>query len=107
MIKDAKLIVWDEGPMSHKYLLEGLDRTLRDVMENDKIFGGKTVIISGDFRQVLPVIKKASRAQITSAALNKSKLWKHFRIRFIIYIQFDIKAYENFIHIYIYMILGD
>ena len=27
LIKDAKAIVWDEAPMSHRYLLEALDRT--------------------------------------------------------------------------------
>ena len=34
LIKKARIIVWDEAPMSNKILLEGLDRTLKDIMEN-------------------------------------------------------------------------
>jgi hypothetical protein len=32
-------------------------------------FGGKTIVFSGDFRQVLPVVRKGSRAQIVGASL--------------------------------------
>ena len=67
--------------MTHRWLLEGLNTMLKDVMDTEVPFGGKIVIISGDFRQVLPVIKKASRAQITNAASNKSELWTNFQIR--------------------------
>ena len=31
LIRGARLIVWDEAPMAHRFLLEALDRTLRDV----------------------------------------------------------------------------
>ncbi|XP_015937137.3 uncharacterized protein LOC107462960 [Arachis duranensis] len=33
-----------------------------------------------DFRQVLPVIPKASRAEIVMASINSSILWKHFEV---------------------------
>ena len=56
----AKLIVWDEAPMSHRYQLEALDRTLRDVTGVDEPFEGKIMLLSGDFRQCLPVIPNAS-----------------------------------------------
>ena len=66
MFKKAKLIVIDEAPMANKSILECVDRSLRYICDNDKPFAGKTVILSGDFRQILPVIKYASRSQIIS-----------------------------------------
>jgi ATP-dependent DNA helicase PIF1 len=45
----------------------------------DLPFGGKTVVFGGDFRQVLPVVRKGSRAQIVGASLRKSYLWEFMR----------------------------
>eukprot|EP00966_Prymnesium_polylepis_P017435 402101-Prymnesium_polylepis.1 len=48
LVRRAKLIIWDEAPMNHRFLLEGLDRTLRDRMaapgqDSNELppFGGK------------------------------------------------------------------
>ena len=43
-------------------------------------FGGKTLLLAGDFRQCLPVVKRANRAQTISHCINKSHLWQHFEI---------------------------
>jgi ATP-dependent DNA helicase PIF1 len=40
-----------------------------------KPFGGKTVVLGGDFRQILPVVTKGKREHIVSATLHKSALW--------------------------------
>ena len=66
--------------MSHSYQLEALDRTLRDVTGVDEPFGGKIMLLSGDFRQCLPVIPNASRAEVVDAALNRSYLWQFFKV---------------------------
>ena len=77
----ARLLLIDEGTMLDKYLLEALDRTLRDLMRaSDKPFGGKVIIIAGDFRQCIPVVKGAQRPAIIKHAINKSHLWKLFKI---------------------------
>jgi len=34
------------------------------------------LILSGDFRQCLPVVPRASRAQITAATISNSAFWK-------------------------------
>ena len=39
-----------------------------------------TVILGGDFRQILPVINKGRREQIVNASIKRSYLWKHFDI---------------------------
>ena len=39
LIRMAKIIIIDEASMLHKYLLEALDRTLKDIMDNNKVLG--------------------------------------------------------------------
>jgi hypothetical protein len=81
-IRRASLIVWDEAPMTHRYAFEALDRTLRDVLNNrDEVFGGKVVVLSGDFRQILPVVKNATAAETVDASLRASPLWSSFKIQ--------------------------
>ena len=80
LIRMAKIIVWDEAPMSDRYQLEALDRSLRDITSQDIPFGGKVLVLSGDSRQCLPVIPGANRAEIVNASLNRSPLWPQFKI---------------------------
>ena len=81
LVRMAKLIFIDEATMLDRLLLEALDRSLRDIMgKQDTPFGGKTLLLAGDFRQCLPVVKGANRAQTTSHCINKSYLWQHFEI---------------------------
>ncbi|XP_028551783.1 uncharacterized protein LOC114579918 [Dendrobium catenatum] len=55
----SSIIIWDELPMVKRTAIESLDRTLRDIMNNSKYFGGKIIVFGGDFRQVLPVVRRA------------------------------------------------
>ena len=48
--------------------------------KSDLVFGGKVLVLAGDFRQCLTVVPGASRAGIVSQCINKSKLWSHFKI---------------------------
>ena len=57
LLEAGDILVWDEAPMSHRYLFEALDHSHRDLMRNDLPFGGKLFIIGGDFRQILPVVR--------------------------------------------------
>jgi hypothetical protein len=75
LLKQTKLIIWDEAPMAHKFCFEALDRTLRDILNNDQIFGGKVIVFGGDFRQILPVIPRADRSDIVHGSINSSYIW--------------------------------
>lgn len=76
LISNATLIIYDEAPMAHKYLIHLLDRSLRDLMRNEKIFGGKIVIFAGDFRQIPPVVVSAkTNSDILNASVKTSTLW--------------------------------
>ncbi|KAL7108698.1 hypothetical protein ACP275_06G128700 [Erythranthe tilingii] len=46
----AKLIIWDEASMMHIYCFEALDKTIKSILQVDKPFGGKGVVLGGDFR---------------------------------------------------------
>nr|XP_027093743.1 uncharacterized protein LOC113714146 [Coffea arabica] len=55
MIRESKLIIWDEAPMSKRSAIEALNDLLQDLMNSSKIFGEKVVIFGGDFKQTLPL----------------------------------------------------
>ncbi|XP_019154115.1 PREDICTED: uncharacterized protein LOC109150585 [Ipomoea nil] len=86
LIIKCKLIIWDEAPMMHKHCFEALDRTMRDLMRfknsrsSSMTFGGKTVVLGGDFRQILPVIPKGTRQDIVQASINSSYLWNNCEV---------------------------
>ncbi|GKA06643.1 DNA helicase [Tanacetum coccineum] len=81
LLVETNLIIWDEAPMNDKRCFEALDRTLRDLMNApETLFGGKTIILGGDFRQTLPVKKGAAKQELIHASIAESYLWLHFRI---------------------------
>uniref|UniRef100_A0A8I6XDQ0 ATP-dependent DNA helicase n=1 Tax=Hordeum vulgare subsp. vulgare TaxID=112509 RepID=A0A8I6XDQ0_HORVV len=68
LLRMASLILWDEASMTKRQVVEALDNSMRDIMgRRHQPFGGKTVVFGGDFRQVLPVVRKGSRGQIIDA----------------------------------------
>lgn len=75
LIRHADLIIWDELPMTHRYCVEALNRTLKDLMRNDLLFGGKTILFSGDWRQTGPIVKFGSPTDTVDAAVISSQLW--------------------------------
>ncbi|GKC13529.1 DNA helicase [Tanacetum coccineum] len=84
LLKETCLIVWDESPMNDRRCFETLDRTLRDILnEPNHVFGGKTVMLGGDFRQTLLVKRGASRNKIIRSSIANSYLWPHFKIHYL------------------------
>jgi hypothetical protein len=55
LVRKIDLIIWDETPMMHCRTFKVVDWTLCDLMQLanaqaiKKIFGGKTVVLGGDF----------------------------------------------------------
>ena len=82
LVKASSLIIWDEAPMMSKHCFEALDKSLSDIVRkhDTQPFGGKVIVFGGDFRQVLPVINGAGRAEIVMASLNSSYLWTHCKV---------------------------
>lgn len=86
VIQKTSLIIWDEAPMTHRRCFEALDRTLRYLLSEEepanaiRPFGGKVVVLGGDFRQILPVIQKGSKTTIIDASITNSILWPHITL---------------------------
>jgi len=58
--------------MANMHSLMYINCLLKDIMDNDVPFGGKTIVLGGDFRQVLPVIPHASRASTVQNSIKYS-----------------------------------
>ncbi|XP_029642690.1 ATP-dependent DNA helicase pif1-like [Octopus sinensis] len=75
VLRQCCLIVWDECTMTNMCALEALDRLLKGIRDSTASMGGVTLLISGDFRQTLPVTSKGNRANEVRACLKSSTLW--------------------------------
>lgn len=75
VIRDASIIIWDEVSMVTKDALSVLDRLLRELTDLDMSYGGKIIVFGGDFRQVLPVVRRGNRVTIVESCVKSSPLW--------------------------------
>ncbi|XP_055961830.1 uncharacterized protein LOC126681473 [Mercurialis annua] len=86
LIKEAILIIWDEAPMNHRHCFETVDRSMRDILSSssddkrDLPFGGKTMLLGGDFRQILPVVPQGMKEDILDASITRSYVWNYFKV---------------------------
>ena len=79
-LREAHLIIWDEAPMAPLNALNLIDRHLRKLMNNNLPFGGKVIVLGGDFRQVTPVVTHANKSRIIENSIKSGSIWKHFKI---------------------------
>ena len=81
VLRSCSGIIIDEAVMLHKSCIEAVDRMLRDLMHTTNTpMGGKTILFSGDFCQILPVVKRGQRADSVNAVINTSELWVHIEL---------------------------
>jgi len=83
LMQDCSIIIWDKASMSQKTSVEASDRKMRNVRNNNSPMGGCTVLFSGDFRQILPVIARGTRADEVQRVFEKILLmafYKNIRI---------------------------
>ena len=73
------IFLMDEAPMLPKYGLHNMDQLLRALGNPNLPFGGKIVVLGGDFRQCLPVQPRANRSELLDLSIQKSSLWKGFK----------------------------
>ncbi len=74
LMRMAKLLIVDEVTMGEKLVYECIDRSLRDVRKDQRLFGGLTVVFAGDFRQILPVLPRGQRPEIVKLTLKRSAI---------------------------------
>ncbi|KAL4606240.1 hypothetical protein ACB092_09G087600 [Castanea dentata] len=86
LLLKTSIIVWDEAPMANKNCFEVVNRSLQDILQIEdprnleKPFGGKVVVLGGDFRQILPVVKKGRREDIVQSTICQSHLWNYCHV---------------------------
>jgi hypothetical protein len=80
LLRKTQLIFWDEVGMQDRLAIEAVDRTLRDLCNDPRPFGGITVVFGGDFQQILPVVPKGSREQIVNASIQRSMIWEYVEL---------------------------
>ncbi|KAI7938124.1 hypothetical protein MJO28_015044 [Puccinia striiformis f. sp. tritici] len=74
-MQKARVIIWDEISMQHRHAVEAVDRSMQDLMQDERPFGGKLVIFGGDFRQTLPVVRNGTIFDQQNACMISSTLW--------------------------------
>ncbi|XP_069965797.1 uncharacterized protein [Bactrocera oleae] len=77
VLQDCVFVVWDECTMANKVSIEAVNRTMKDLRNNNQLFGGVVFLFAGDFRQTLPVIAKGTRTDEVNACLKRSVLWNN------------------------------
>ena len=75
LLRRAHVLVLDEIAMMNRVDLERIERSLRMMMNSKKPFGGKIVILSGDFKQILPVENNPAAA--IASCIKNSPLYKN------------------------------
>ena len=62
--------------MLNKKVLRYVDRLLRDVCSNDQPFGGKTVLLGGDWKQLPPVVEHGTREDQINESIKSDPLFR-------------------------------
>ena len=100
LIRQLDCIIWDEITMFGYRVLDTLERSLRDLRDDQRPFGGVSIVLAGDWRQILPVIKNSSgRAAVVGSVLKKSSHWslaEQYSLRRNMRVEGDDEAADGF-----------
>jgi len=81
-IRAAHILIIDEISMVETRIICQIDKICRDLAESPALksfpFGGKVVLMGGDWKQLLPILPGKSIAQQASASFRNSELYKEF-----------------------------
>ena len=79
-INAASVMFLDEVSMCSSKALSTINLGLKDLRNSTLPFGGMFLIMGGDFRQILPVIRHGTRGDMVSQCLKSFPLWNQFRV---------------------------
>ena len=79
LLKYSKILIMDEASSTSKHVYSCVDKFLRDARRRPNVpFGGMVVLLTGDFRQTLPIPDELSQISSVDLCLKRSELWQHF-----------------------------
>lgn len=86
--------------MTHRFSVEALDINIHGIIREKRLFRGKSIVFSDDWRQIGPVVRFGDEGDIVEAAVIPSPLFSHFdRIRLTISQRDREDAqYASFVH---------
>lgn len=102
-LRNVSVIIVDKAPMLPKYALEIMDSTLQKIMNNNLPFGGKIVLLGGDFKQLLSVLKGGNHNEIIDLSIKRSYLWNLFNKNYY-NLSINMRALESEIYFANYLI---
>ena len=79
-MESAKVLIWDEIFAIWWDLIEVVNKFLKALFNTVQPFGNLTCVFSGDVRQTLPKLKRASRETIVNLCISRSNLYSLFRV---------------------------
>ena len=79
LLRAMDLIILDEISMADMKILEQVDLLLQDVMGDNAPFGGKTIVLAGDFLQLPPVVENGTNDDAVQSSVLRCHLWRHFQ----------------------------
>lgn len=80
-LRTVSVIVWDEISMTLCHAFDAVDVFFQDLMGNKLPFGGKVLAGTGDFRQILPIVKGGSKYDLLNVTVKKSSVWPSLQKR--------------------------
>ena len=60
-------------------ILRYLDRLLKDVCQNEQDFGGKVIVLGGDWKQLAPVVEHGCREDQVAESIKVDPLFQKFK----------------------------
>lgn len=66
--------------MSDRRICDAVNELFSLLHESNELFGGKTFVFGGDWKQTLPIIQDVHGAGITEYTLIRSELWKEMTV---------------------------
>nr|XP_047141267.1 uncharacterized protein LOC101235929 [Hydra vulgaris] len=76
-LRQVSLFLLDKASMIPKHALSAIDKLLQEICNNNFPFGGKVILMGGDFRQILPVVKRGRPAEVVEPCLKCSEHWQY------------------------------
>jgi ATP-dependent DNA helicase PIF1 len=76
----AEFIIWDECIMHDKNVFRCANDILVDLFDQvdqpPAFFAGKTILLCGDFRQILPVVTRGGQGTKMRVCINNCEFWQ-------------------------------
>jgi len=81
LLRSARLFIWDEVTMVKRQVIEAVDKLLRLIKSSDRPFGGSVFMLSGDVRQIPPIVPEGRGADLLDACLPMSPLFASVNVK--------------------------